>query len=349
MILPDHPPIASATVPSEDAAGLSLRLVDPHGRPHTYLRLSVTDRCNLRCTYCMPPEGITWRERAEILTFEEIERLAAIFVRGGVDKIRLTGGEPTVRRELPALIARLRRLPGLRTLLMTTNGVLLAQQAAELRHAGLDGLNISLDSLRRDRFERVTLRDNLPAVLAGIDAALAAGFATVKLNVVVIQGTNDDELVDFVRFAAGRPLQVRFIEFMPFDRNGWSAGGLLPYATMRERIESVFTLEPLAAGPHAVAKDFAIAGGVGTVGFVTSMTEHFCAGCNRLRLTADGRMRNCLFATAETDLRGPLRAGAGDAELAAHMQRCLQGKWREHPPAAELAELHNRSMIEIGG
>ncbi len=324
-------------------------LVDRFSRRHDYLRISVTDRCNLRCVYCMPAEGVVWRERAEILRYEEIARLAAIFVRHGVRKIRLTGGEPTVRRELPRLIGRLRELPGLATLLMSTNGVLLASQAAAYRQAGLDGLNISLDTLRPERFAQMTLRDNHADVLAGIAAALAAGFTSLKVNVVIMRGVNDDELVAFAEFAAAHPLEVRFIEFMPFDRNDWSAGRLVPYAEMRRRIEATFRLEQLDPGPNAVAKEFAIAGGLGRLGFVTSMTENFCAGCNRLRLTADGKMKNCLFSTGETDLRGPLRAGATDAELTALIGQCVLGKWAGHPPMEELVDLHNRSMIQIGG
>lgn len=324
-------------------------LADHFGRRHNYLRISVTDRCNLRCVYCMPAEGLVWRERTEILNYEEITRLAALFVRHGVNKIRLTGGEPTVRRELETLIAQLRGLPGLSTLLMTTNGVLLGKNASRYRAAGLDGLNISLDTLRPDRFAQMTLRDHHAEVLAGIDAALAAGFTALKINVVVMREVNDDELVAFAEFAAARPLEVRFIEFMPFDRNDWSASRLVPYAEMRRRIEAAFQLEQLDAGPNAVAKEFAITGGIGRLGFVTSMTEIFCAGCNRLRLTADGKMKNCLFSTGETDLRGPLRVGATDAELTAIIQRCVLGKWVGHPPMEELVELHNRSMIQIGG
>ena len=338
----------TSPVPSPSAHPAAT-LTDRFNRRHNYLRISVTDRCNLRCVYCMPADGLVWRERDEILRYEEIERIAAIFVGHGVDKIRLTGGEPTVRRNLHHLIGRLRQLPGLRTLLMSTNGVLLAKQAASYRAAGLDGLNISLDTLRADRFARMTLRDNHAEVLAGIHAALAAGFDSVKINVVVMHGVNDDELVDFAAFAAAHPLEVRFIEFMPFDRNDWSTGGLVPYVEMRRRIEAAFTLTQLDAGPNAVAKEFAIAGGAGRLGFVTSMTENFCAGCNRLRLTADGKMKNCLFSTGEADLRAPLRAGATDAELTAIIHQCVLGKWVGHPPMEELASLQNRSMIQIGG
>lgn len=324
-------------------------LTDRFGRRHNYLRISITDRCNLRCLYCMPADGLVWRERAEILSFEEIERLAKNFVRHGVDKIRLTGGEPTMRRNLHDLIRRLRALPGLKTLLMSTNGVLLAKNAASYRAAGLDGLNISLDTLRPDRFEKMTLRDNHADVLAGIHATLAAGFSSVKINVVVMKGLNEDELLAFAAFAAKHPLEVRFIEFMPFDRNDWSASRIVSYAEMRQRIETEFSLTPLGADAHAVAKEFSIAGGVGRLGFVTSMTENFCSSCNRLRLTADGKMKNCLFSTTETDLREPLRARATDAELAAIIHQCVLGKWVGHPPMEELVELNNRSMIQIGG
>lgn len=324
-------------------------LTDRFSRRHTYLRISVTDRCNLRCVYCMPAEGLVWREREEILSYEEIERLAGIFVRHGVDKIRLTGGEPTMRRNLTALIKRLRVLPGLKTLLMSTNGVLLAQNAATYRADGLDAVNISLDTLRPDRFEKMTLRDNHAEVLAGIDAALATGFDSVKVNVVVMDGINDDELVAFTEYAAGRPLEVRFIEFMPFDRNDWSASRIVPYAEMRRRIGDVFRLAPLDSAPNAVAKEFAIEGGVGRLGFVTSMTENFCASCNRLRLTADGKIKNCLFSTTESDLRKPMRAGATDSELTAIIRQSVLGKWAGHPPMEDLVEMNNRSMIQIGG
>ncbi|MCX6944836.1 MAG: radical SAM protein [Opitutales bacterium] len=302
--------------PSPSAAP-SPALTDRFQRRHNYLRISVTDRCNLRCAYCMPAAGLVWRERAEILSYEEIGRLAQLFVRLGVDRIRLTGGEPTMRRNLPVLLEQLRALPGLRTLLMSTNGVLLAPHAARYRAAGLDGLNVSLDTLRPDRFVQLTRRDEHANVLAGLAAALAAGFPAVK--------------------------------FMPFDRNEWSADRLVPYAEMRARIEAAFTLSPLDPAPHAVAKEFAIAGGAGRLGFVTSMTEHFCTDCNRLRLTADGKLKSCLFSTTETDLRTPLRAGASDAELTALIRQCLLGKWAGHPPMAELAELDNRAMIQIGG
>jgi cyclic pyranopterin phosphate synthase len=335
--------------PSVPAAAAASALTDRFGRRHNYLRISVTDRCNLRCVYCMPAEGLVWKERTDILSYEEIERLAALFVRLGVDKIRLTGGEPTVRRNLHHLIGRLRGLSGLRTLLMSTNGVLLAKEAAGYRAAGLDALNISLDTLQAERFEKMTLRASHAAVLAGIEAALQAGFAAIKVNVVVMAGINDDELVAFTGYAAARPLEVRFIEFMPFDRNDWSASRIVPYAEMRRRIESVYRLTPIDPAPNAVAKEFAIGGGIGRVGFVTSMTENFCASCNRLRLTADGKLKNCLFSTTESDLREPMRAGATDAELTTIIRQSVLGKWAGHPPMDVLAELGNRSMIQIGG
>lgn len=324
-------------------------LVDRFQRKHTYLRISVTDRCNFRCRYCMPPDGLEWRARDEILTFEEIDRLARLFARLGVDKIRLTGGEPTVRKGIDELIAKLSKIPGVDSLLMTTNGTTLAAQAAAYRQAGLTGLNVSLDSLRRDRFAEITLRDELPRVLSGIDAAIEAGFDSVKVNVVVMAGVNDDELLDFVEFARSRPVNVRFIEFMPFDGNGWKPVSVLPYREMRSQIESKHTLRPISTAREAVGKDFEIEGFVGTIGFVTSMTESFCDGCNRVRLTAEGAFKPCLFSGSETSLRDPMRAGASDDELEATIRASLAGKWKGHPPMNLLASFPNRSMVAIGG
>jgi GTP 3',8-cyclase len=324
-------------------------LRDSFGRRHNYLRISVTDRCNFRCVYCMPAHGLVWREREEILTFEEIERLARIFARRGVDKIRLTGGEPTARKGLEGLIERLARIEGVRSLLMTTNGSTLARRAQIYRDAGITGLNVSLDTLREDRFREITRRAGLGQVRDGIEAALAAGFDTVKVNVVVMKGVNDDELLDFVELARERPLNVRFIEFMPFRDNGWGRGGLVPYREMRARIEERHRMEPIQTGPSAVGKDWRVEGFVGTLGFVTSMTESFCGGCNRIRLTADGQIKNCLFSAEEQNLRDLMRAGADDAQIERRIEEALARKWKEHPPMDELLKLGNRSMIEIGG
>jgi cyclic pyranopterin phosphate synthase len=350
---PSRPDAASAPLPAP--------LADRFGRVHTALRISVTERCNLRCTYCMPPEGVALRPRAEILTFEEIERLARLFVRLGVDKIRLTGGEPTVRRGLPSLVARLAAIDGLRALAVTTNGLTLSEEApgnadaAALRRAGLTHLNVSLDTLRPDRFERIALRPGLPAVLAGIDAALAAGFAPLKLNMVVMGGVNDDELGDFAELARDRPLHVRFIEYMPFDGNGWQRGELVPFHEMLARLGERFPLRPLSeidnerADPAATAREFTIDGFAGRVGFITSMTHDFCGGCNRLRLLADGSIKSCLFFPPEDNLRLAMRRGATDADLESIIRRVVTGKRAGHAALDELAALPNNSMIEVGG
>lgn len=322
--------------------------MDAHGRAHTYLRVSLTDRCNFRCVYCMPPEGIPWREREEILTFEEIERAVRLFVRGGVRKVRLTGGEPTVRRGLTEFIGRLSAIEGVEQLWMTTNGTTLRHHAAAYRKAGLTGLNVSLDSLRRDRFIELTRRDGLETVLEGIEAALAAGFAPLKLNVVVMAGVNEDELQDFVRFVADRPIQARFIEFMPFQGNGWSKGGLYPMAKMLEDLAPL-EVRPVGQEPTAVGKDYEALGGRSKLAFVASMTRSFCSGCNRIRLTADGQVKSCLFLKADGNLRDAMRNGAGDEELAAVVRHSLAGKWAAHPPMEDLLTRNDLSMVEIGG
>ncbi len=325
------------------------KLIDRHGRRHTYLRLSLTDRCNLRCTYCMPPQGIDWTPRTDILTADEIVRLGTIFVSLGITKIRLTGGEPLTRRDLGSIAARLGSLPGLRTLAMTTNGISLASRAQGLRDTGLSALTISLDTLRRDRFREIAKRDQFQAVMDGIEAALAAGFTPLKINVVVMRGVNDDEILDFVAWAKDRPLNVRFIEYMPFPDNHWSTGGLMPYAEMRALIERHYQLIPMVGAPTAVGKDFKLQGHVGTVSFVTSMTESFCGGCNRLRVTADGNIKSCLFHPAEQSLRDAMRAGAPDAEIERMILAAVEGKQAAHPPMEELMTMKNRNMIEIGG
>jgi cyclic pyranopterin phosphate synthase len=325
------------------------RLIDRHGRKHTYLRLSVTDRCNLRCAYCMPPQGIDWTPRAQILSADELVRLGTIFVGMGITKIRLTGGEPLNRRDIAEIAARLSALPGLKTLAMTTNGISLRARARGLRDAGLTGLTISLDTLRRDRFLEIAKRDQFQAVMDGIEASLAAGFTPLKINVVVMRGVNDDEILDFVDWAKDRPINVRFIEYMPFPDNHWSKGGLMPYAEMRRLIEGHVGLIPMVGAATDVGKDFRIAGHPGTVGFVTSMTESFCGGCNRLRVTADGNIKSCLFHPAEQSLRDAMRAGQPDSEIERLILQAVDGKQAAHPPMDELMTMKNRNMIEIGG
>lgn len=324
-------------------------LADRFGRQQTYLRISVTDRCNLRCLYCMPEEGIDWKMKEELLSFEEIFRIARIFVDLGVTKIRITGGEPLLRKDLELLVERLASLPGLRILAMTTNAVLLRAKVGALRQAGLTALNISLDSLKRERFEQITRRDDYDNVLAGIDAALQLGFQPLKLNVVVMAGVNDDEIMDFIDFVKDRPINVRFIEYMPFKDNRWSTAAVVSFADMRQLIEERHQLTALKAETGAVAKDFSIDGHVGTVSFVTSMTDSFCGTCNRLRLTADGFIKSCLFYPGELNIRDELRAGATEETLAGLIRSAVLLKPAEHPPMEEILTSENRAMIEIGG
>jgi cyclic pyranopterin phosphate synthase len=325
------------------------RLIDRHGRRHTYLRISVTDRCNLRCAYCMPPQGIDWTPRAEILTADEIVRLGGVFAGMGIEKIRLTGGEPLSRADIGPIARRLKALPGVKTIAMTTNAISLARRAQGLRDSGMDSLTISLDTLRRERFLEIAKRDKFAEVMGGIQASLAAGFAPLKINMVVMRGVNDDEILDFVAWGRDKPVNVRFIEYMPFPDNHWSKGGLMPYAEMRALIARHYDLIPMVGSANDVGKDFRLAGYEGTIGFVTSMTESFCGGCNRLRVTADGNIKSCLFHPAETSLRDVMRAGAPDSKIEDIILRAVLGKPAAHPPMEELMHMKNRNMIEIGG
>ncbi|CAM3255450.1 GTP 3',8-cyclase MoaA [Rhodothermus bifroesti] len=324
-------------------------LTDGFGRRHTYLRISLIEHCNLRCRYCMPEEGLTWTPPEHLLTDEEIIRLARLFVAQGVTKIRLTGGEPLLRKGIEHIVAKLARLPGLKTIAMTTNGLLLAKKLDRLKAAGLTQLNISLDTLRPDRFEILTRRKGLAQVLEAIDLALAHGYRPLKVNCVVLRGFNDDELLDFAAWTKDRPVEVRFIEFMPFDGNGWSAGQLVSAAEMRARIEAHYSLKPLRVDPNGTARLFQIPGHQGWLGFIASMTEPFCEGCNRLRITADGSLKVCLFGQAEVSLRDALRQGATDAELLALISAAIGRKHARHAGMHHLAQRKNRPMITIGG
>lgn len=336
-----------------------MQLIDNYNRKHSYLRISVTDRCNLRCFYCLPSkeEDIAWKPKNKLLTFEEIEKLSRIFISLGVDKIRITGGEPLVRNSLPQLLKSLGKLKplGLKTLAMTTNGLLLAKHAQSIRDAGVSHLNISVDSLKRERFEKITGRDHLSDVLNGIKASVSCRFPSVKLNVVVIAGVNDDEVLDMIEYAnklAQREsaINVRFIEFMPFVGNGWNIEKVIPYTQILSQIESKYKVTPLETEPSAVAKDFAINGYDTSVSFITSMTESFCSTCNRLRLTADGSIKPCLFDPGEISLRDLLRSGTSEEVLIQTILDALKLKPEAHEPAEELAAGHsNRSMIQIGG
>lgn len=325
-------------------------LTDSFGRRHTYLRISLTERCNLRCRYCMPEEGVALTPRDYILTFEEIERIARVFIRHGVDKIRLTGGEPLVRKEVEELVGRLGALPGLKTLALTTNGLLLPKKLPRLHAAGVNLLNISLDTLRPDRFAAITRRQGFALVREAIDRAVAYGYDPVKVNCVVLRGFNDDELADFVALTERQPLEIRFIEYMPFDGNGWNDGQFMPYTEMLARIEQHFpALEPLQGGPNDTSKTYRVPGFRGRVGFITSMSDHFCATCNRLRLTADGHLKVCLFGAAEVSLRDAIRAGATDEELGEMIRAAVQRKKAAHAGMYNLVDLENRPMILIGG
>ncbi len=337
-------------------------LVDSFGRTVRDLRISVTDRCNFRCTYCMPAEGMVWLPRREVLTFEEIHRLAGLFVeRLGVDGIRLTGGEPTVRAHLPVLVAK---LAGLRVpagsasplagqpvdLALTTNGSTLRSMANELRAAGLARVNISLDTLQRDRFVAMTRRDELDRVLDGIAAAQEAGFSPVKLNAVVQRGVNDDEIVELARFAREQGVEVRFIEFMPLDADGrWLADDVVTQAEIVATIDAVFPLEPMPSRGAAPADRWRYRDGRGTVGVIPSVSQPFCADCDRVRLTAEGQFRTCLFATEETDLRARLRGGASDDDLVAAIRRAVGSKWAGHQINQVNFVRPRRTMSQIGG
>jgi cyclic pyranopterin phosphate synthase len=332
-------------------------LVDSHGRVHRDLRISVTDRCTFRCSYCMPSEGMQWLPRADLLTYEELARIATLMVeRYGIDSIRLTGGEPTMRAHLPVLIdklAPLRRASGEPIdLSLTTNGATLRLVAHDLAAAGLRRVNISCDSLRPERFAEMTKRDDLVKVLDGVDAALEAGFAPVKLNVVVMRGVNEDELVDFAHFGRAKGVTVRFIEFMPLDAQGaWTNEQVVTQTEILERIGAVLPLEPIGEAARGAdpAERFRYLDGGGEIGVIPSVTHAFCASCDRVRLTAEGQFRSCLFALDEHDLRTPLRAGADDDELAAVIERAVGAKWAGH----QINKVHfirpSRSMSQIGG
>lgn len=324
-------------------------LVDGFGRVHRDLRISVTDRCNFRCTYCMPAEGLDWMSRDDLLTYEELTRVARVCVeRFGFDGVRLTGGEPTVRANLPVLIEQLSEL-GV-DLSLTTNGTTLANLAPELVAAGLERINISLDSLRRDRFEQITRRDELDRVLDGIDAAIRSGLSPVKVNCVVMRGVNDDEIVDFARFGRDRGVTVRFIEFMPLDAQGeWTNEQVVSKAEIVAAIAAEFEVEPVAERDSEPAARWRYIDGCGEFGVIPSVTEAFCESCDRVRLTADGMLRHCLFATRELDLRSMLRAGATDDDLAEAISAEVGAKWAGH----QINQVHfirpTRSMSQIGG
>ncbi|KAK4476416.1 hypothetical protein RD792_015568 [Penstemon davidsonii] len=325
-------------------------LTDSFGRLHTYLRISLTERCNLRCMYCMPAEGVDLTPNPQLLSLNEIVRLANLFVSSGVTKIRLTGGEPTTRRDIEEICLQLSNLSGLKTLAMTTNGIVLANKLPRLRECGLSLLNISLDTLVPAKFEFMTRRKGHERVMKSIDAAIQLGYNPVKVNCVVMRGFNDDEICDFVELTRERPINVRFIEFMPFDGNVWNVKKLVPYSEMLDIVGKKFTgLQRIQDHPTETAKNFRIDGHQGTVSFITSMTEHFCAGCNRLRLLADGNLKVCLFGPSEVSLKDPLRSGVDDNELKEIIGAAVKRKKAAHAGMLDIAKTPNRPMIHIGG
>lgn len=326
-------------------------LHDGHGRRISDLRVSVTDRCNFRCQYCMPAEGLPWLQRAEVLTFEEIERLVALLAQMGIDELRLTGGEPLVRRDFPVLAARLKAVDGLREVSVTTNGFLLERDAAALVDANIDRFNISLDSLQRDRFFALTRRDALPRVLRGLEhLATFPAAHPIKVNAVAMRGFTEDEVLPFAAFAREHPYEVRFIEFMPLDADRtWTPDQVLTGAEIRAAIHERYPLEPEPREPHATARVYRFADGRGRVGFINPVSEPFCGDCNRIRLTADGRLRTCLFSLNETDLRTPLRAGATDDDLEQVIRDAVWAKELKHHVNDPGFVQPARTMSAIGG
>ncbi|MGH2857557.1 MAG: GTP 3',8-cyclase MoaA [Solirubrobacteraceae bacterium] len=326
-------------------------LRDGHGRLIGDLRVSVTDRCNFRCQYCMPAEGLPWLERDDVLTFEEIVRLVGLFAAMGVGDVRLTGGEPLVRRGFPQLAAMLAAIDDVRELSVTTNGFLLRRDAQALVRAGIDRFNVSVDSLQRDRFYQLTRRDALQQVLDGLEVLASFPEAhPIKVNAVAIRGFTEEEVLPFARLARSTPYQVRFIEFMPLDADrAWTRSQVLTGAETRAAIEEVYPLEPEPREPSATARVYRFADGQGRIGFINPVSEPFCADCNRVRLTADGRLRTCLFSLNETDLRGPMRDGADDAELERVIRDAVWRKELKHHVGEPGFIQPARSMSAIGG
>jgi cyclic pyranopterin phosphate synthase len=327
------------------------QLTDGHGRLIGDLRVSVTDRCNFRCQYCMPADGLPWLDREEILTFEEIARLVGLFAAMGVHDVRLTGGEPLVRRDFPRLAAMLAQTPGVRDLSVTTNGYLLERDAEALVRAGINRFNVSVDSLQRDRFFELTRRDALPQVLRGLDKLAEYPEAhPIKINAVAIRDFTEEEAIPFAEFARRTPYEVRFIEFMPLDADhAWTADQVLTGAEIRAAIDAVYPLEPAPREPHATARVYRFADGRGKIGFINPVSEPFCGDCNRVRLTADGRLRTCLFSLNETDLRTPLREGAGDGDLERIIRDAVWRKELKHHVGEPGFIQPARSMSAIGG
>lgn len=340
----------SARRPVELRGPLPERMVDGFGRVHTSMRISITDRCNFRCVYCMP-EDVEFYPKERILTYEEILRLARIAAGLGVDKLRLTGGEPLVRRDVTTLVRGLQETGAFRDLSLTTNGVRLREMARPLHEAGLRRLNVSLDSLDPERFAQLTRRNLFHQVIEGLEEAARVGFSPIKVNAVAIRGFTEAELLDFARLARERAFQVRFIEFMPLDGDGgWDPGQVLSGAEMVAAIDAAYPLEPVGRPESSdPATLYRFRDGRGEIGIIPTVTEPFCASCNRIRLTADGKLRACLFATEETDLKTPMRGGATDEELAWLFVDTVRGKWAGHLINQAAFVKPDRNMSQIGG
>jgi cyclic pyranopterin phosphate synthase len=328
------------------------QLIDSFGRVHNNLRISVTDRCNIRCFYCMPAENVQFMRREQLLSFEEIERFVRAVVPLGVDKVRLTGGEPLVRRDLPVLVEKIASIAGVRDIGITTNGILLAEQAQALWDAGLRRINVSLDALDPVKFQQITRREGYEKVIEGIQAAQAVGFDPVKINAVSVRGLTESEIVPFGHFARETGVELRFIEFMPLDAdNAWEREKVLFAHEIIETLSrEIMPLVPLPEqDPTAPATDFEFEDGLGRVGFIASISQPFCMSCNRFRLTADGKLRNCLFSLDETDVKTLLRSGATDDQIQKAVRECVAAKWEGHEINTARFIQPDRPMYSIGG
>ncbi len=329
-----------------------MTLIDNFGRIHDNLRISVTDRCNIRCFYCMPEEGVRFQPRSEILTFEEIERVARVAATNGITKLRITGGEPLVRQDLPVLLEKLFRIPGIHDIALTTNAVLLAKHAEALYQAGLRRLNIHLDTLDAARFQQMTRRDDLDRVLEGIAVARRLGFGPLKLNAVAVKGLNEPDILPIARYCRENGIEARFIEFMPLDAQSiWDRKRVLSADEIRDEVSAHISplIEIPDRDPRAPATEYRYADGGGHVGFIASVTKPFCLNCNRLRITSDGKIRYCLFAIEETDIRPLLREGGTDEEISAAFRRTTADKWLGHQINTQGFVPPPRPMYSIGG
>lgn len=327
-------------------------ILDPYNRRLNYLRLSITDRCNLRCLYCMPEDGVPKLDHAGILSYEEFLRLARISVKLGIEKIRLTGGEPLVRKGVIEFIAQLGRIPGIKDISLTTNGVLLAEYARAIWEAGIRRINISLDSLDPVKYAEITRQDLFSQVWQGIQTAESVGFQPIKINVVALRGLNEDEILAFGRLSMEKPYQIRFIEFMPIGpENGCQMERFLPSDRILSELKTLGTLEPLNGGVlDGPARRWAFKGARGEIGLISPISQHFCPACNRLRITADGKLRTCIFSDLETDLRGPLRQGGSDQTLEEVILQAIALKPKEHPLSlSSIPYRCQRQMSKIGG